>query len=137
MPCDSQKYKNLPKCLRCIHCVIPKQDSPIVYVTGEFGYFFVIKCTNELVDFRGDWGQKENEFFWQPSTNDVWVDGAGDVNKSEKTDCGHFTAKFIEVPCSYSESGVSFDASPEWKQILDDRFKDDLKNQLKDVTNES
>lgn len=114
MSCESQKYKNLPKCLRCIHCEIPKQESPLVCIASEYGYLFKIKCNNASVEYKGDYGEIEHEFFWQPATNDVWVDGSGAVNADERTDCGHFTAKFVEYPCKFSSTGISYEASPEW-----------------------
>ena len=80
------KYSDLPECLRCSRCKISPYI-PQKVVSGDYGFFWQIEC--ECIDVtwnKNDYGGEERTYWYDPNTQRVWVDGAGQVEKG----CGFF-----------------------------------------------
>ncbi len=89
------KYRDLPQCMRCQHC---KMDGniPCRTVGGHYGFFYTLKCTNIDVTWNtSEYGDVADNYWYDPNTQRVWVDGAGEVEKN----CGCFSPLYNDEPC--------------------------------------
>ena len=92
------KYKDLPNCLKCEHCEM--KFTPDRVVSGHYGYYYGISCTNKDVkSYNGDDILICNDFWYNPNTQDVWCD-AGD---RDQNDCGFFATLDSPLPCDSEE----------------------------------
>jgi hypothetical protein len=87
------KYSDLHPCLRCTSCRMSPYP-PVKAVSGDYGFFYTINCIDENVKcFKDDNGNVSRSFWYDPNTQDVWVDAGSLVNGGEE-ECGRFMAEF-------------------------------------------
>lgn len=91
------KYKDLPNCLKCSHCEMSK-FIPCRVVSGHYGFYYSIMCTNkDVVKYKDDCGNISRSFWYDPNTQNVWVDAGSKVDN----DCDHYKMEYYHDVCDF------------------------------------
>lgn len=90
MSIEHTRYRDLPNCLKCSHCRM-SGDIPCKILSGPYGFLYTIYCKNDsVVQYVSDSDSVSRTFWYDPNTNEVWVDGGSSV----QNDCIEYTPEY-------------------------------------------